>query len=213
MIRPQKCDILRLIRVWCYLLPLQSSLFVDVYGQCIPSINELETAESQVTDFSVERQYILCPQSTYTIGRQDYFGTLLFETGSHMIRLRPNLHIQCGDTGERSNNCVINGGTVQVDGTSFFDGSTAGSTVLSNVKVTGLTFTNVEKYHVWIDQPGEVAFRDCAFQVRKIFGLLYGPTEVRACVCLIRCFFCRIRRTQYYQSCWIISIRVARHRC
>jgi hypothetical protein len=70
---------------------------------------------------------------------------------------------------------VITGGTVQVDGTSFFmaaspngNGTTTG-TVLNNVKLTGLTFTNVEKYHVWIDQPGEVTFRDCAFQVRNIF--------------------------------------------
>ena len=176
MMRSLKCGILRLVRVWCYyLLPFQSMLFVTVRGQttCIISINELESAEAQVTDFSVQRTYTLCPQTTYTIGRQDYFGTILYETGSHMIHLRPNLHIQCGDTGARTNNCIISGGTIQVDGTSFFVANTTTINVLSNVQMTGLTFTNVEKYHVWIDQPGDVTFRDCAFQVRKYSANLF----------------------------------------
>ena len=205
MLRSQKSYVLRLVRLWCCLLPFQSSLFVVVYGQstCILSINELESAESQVTDFSVERLYTLCPQSTYTIGRQDYFGAILFETGSHMIHLRPNLHIQCGDTGARSNNCIINGGTVQVDGTSFFAANTTGSTVLSNVKITGVTFTDVEKYHVWIDQPGDVTFRDCSFQVQtaSCFGTI-STHIVKGCphICLTLFTFCyRIRRMLYYQ--------------
>ena len=181
MHRSQQCSILRLMRVWCCLLSLQSTLLVDtVYGQstCLLSINELESAESQVTDFSVERRYTLCPETTFTIGRQDFFGTLLYETGSHVIHLRPNLHIQCGDTGARSNNCVISGGTVQMDGTAFFVANSTGSTVLTNVKMTGLTFTNVEKYHVWIDQPGDVTFRDCAFQVRSVTFLTNGSAII-----------------------------------
>ncbi len=85
-----------------------------------------------------------------------------------MIHLRPNLQIQCGDDGARANNCIVSGGTVQVDGTLFFRPNATSSTMgLSNVVLTGLTFTNVEKYHVWIDQPGQVLFRDCAFQVRS----------------------------------------------
>lgn len=184
MIRSQKYFAIRLVRLWCCLLLLQSSLFVAVHGQstCILSINELESEESQVTDFSVERLYTLCPQTTYTIGRQDYYGTVLYETGSHMIHLRPNLHIQCGDTGARSNNCIISGGTVQVDGTSFYVANATGSTTLSNVKMTGLTFTNVGKYHVWIDQPGEVTLLDCAFQdstdaILPIFMDYFDPTS------------------------------------
>jgi hypothetical protein len=219
MIRSQKCFVIRLVRLWCCLLPLQSSLFVAVHGQstCILSINELESEESQVTDFSVERLYTLCPQTTYTIGRQDFYGTVLYETGSHMIHLRPNLHIQCGDTGARSNNCIISGGTVQVDGTTFYVANATGSAALSNVKMTGLTFTNVGKYHVWIDQPGEVTLHDCAFQVRKkiLFTIL---TKIFA-TCLdilshaVLCFYFRIQRTLYYPSLWIILIRPARHRC
>jgi hypothetical protein len=169
MIRSQKSYAQYLMQLWCCLLPFQSP-FAIVTGQvtstCISSINDFETAESALTDFSVVRQYILCPETTFTIGRQDHYGTTLFDTGSHMIHLRPNLHIQCGDSGSRTNNCVISGGTVQMDGTAFFGSNSTSGTALSNVIITGLTFTNVEKHHIWIEQPGDVVIRDCVFQVR-----------------------------------------------
>jgi hypothetical protein len=82
-----------------------------------------------------------------------------------MIHLRPNLHIQCGTDGSRMNNCIVDGGTIQVDGTPFFGSNITAGTVLSNVILTGLTFTNVHKHFIWIDQPGNVLIRDCAFQV------------------------------------------------
>jgi hypothetical protein len=144
----------------------------NVYGQtasnCIASLNDLEALEVQVTDFSVVREYILCPATTFTVAVQDYYGAIQYSTGSEMIRLRPNLHLQCGSTGSRSDNCVISGGSVQMDGTSF--GASNGTQVsLSNVVITGLTFTNVLKYNVWIDQPGTVSFRDCVFQVNGVW--------------------------------------------
>lgn len=207
MFQAQKGFLHRLMQVWCFLLPFQSSLLLAVHGQsaCILSIDELESAESQVTDFSVERLYTLCPQTTYTIGRQDYFGTLLVETGSKMIHLRPNLHIQCGDTAARSNGCVVSGGTVQVDGTSFFG---ANATVLSNVRMTGITFTNVEKYHVWIDQPGDVVFTDCSFQVCYIENT-FGAVKYAAKWSYAILIFLsdRILRMPYYRFYWIILIQ------
>ena len=174
MLQPQKCFIHRLMHVWCLLLlPFPSTLLVAGQSSaCIQSIDILESAEAVVTDFSVQRVYTLCPQTTFTIGRQDYYGTLLSGTGTDMIHLRPNLHIQCGDNGARSNNCVITGGTLQVDGTSFYTGSSTSAVVLSNIRMTGITFASVEKYHVWIDQPGDVVFHDCSFQVRRFLLLV-----------------------------------------
>lgn len=134
----------------------------QVTSDCISNINDMEAAELLVTDFSIVRTYTLCPSTTYNIGLQDYFGEIRYETGSDMIHLRPNLHIQCGATGERTNNCMITGGTVQVDGTAFFINST--STTLSNVMLSGLTFTNALEHNIWIDQPGTVVIRDCVFQ-------------------------------------------------
>ena len=174
-----KCFLHTLVRMWLCCLSFQSSHLSPLWGvngqtttQCYTSINDLESAESLVTDFSVPRLYTLCPETTFTIGQQDYFGTILSATGGDMIHLRPNVQIQCGDDGARANNCIVSGGTVQVDGTLFYrsnaNGTTTTTTGLGNVILTGLTFTSVEKYHVWIDQPGQVLFRDCAFQVRSL---------------------------------------------
>jgi hypothetical protein len=138
-----------------------------VIGQtssCISSTNDLEALEAAVTDYSVERQYTLCPQTTYSIGRLDFYGTLLTTSGSDMIHLRPNLHIQCGETGESTNNCIISGGSVQLDGTGFRTNVTS----LENVVITGLTFTNTLQSNVWIDRMGSVLFRDCIFHVSVV---------------------------------------------
>lgn len=129
-------------------------------SSCISSTNDLEALESAVTDYSVERQYILCPETTFSIGRLDFYGTLISSTGSDMIHLRPNLHLQCGETGESTNNCIISGGSVQLDGTGFRKNVTS----LENVVITGLTFTNTLQSNVWIDRMGSVLFRDCIFQ-------------------------------------------------
>jgi hypothetical protein len=136
-----------------------------VNGQtCLSSTNDLESLELQVTDYSVERKYILCPQTTYTIGLLDFYGEMQPSTGDAMIQLRPNLHIQCGETGESTNNCIITGGTLQVDGTAFRNNVTS----LENVVITGLTFTNTLQSNVWIDRQGAVTFRDCIFQVNSV---------------------------------------------
>ena len=79
-----------------------------------------------------------------------------------MIPLRPNLHIKCGLNGSHHNSCVLNGGDVQVDGTTFLENT---STTVQNVLIEGLTFVNAQRYMVWITKPGNVTFRDCVFQV------------------------------------------------
>jgi hypothetical protein len=157
----------RRIQVWCYCCLFLFTLISVIYGQdvsnCISSINDIESAELLITDYSIVRQYILCPATTFTIAIQDYYGSVIYETGSTMIHLRPNLHIQCGTSGSRMNNCILDGGTIHIDGTSFFTNSTP--TSLSNIIFTGITFTNAQKHFIWIDQPGDVLIRDCAFQV------------------------------------------------
>jgi hypothetical protein len=130
-------------------------------SSCISSTSDLEALEAAVTDYSVERQYILCPATTFSIARLDFYGTLITSTGSDMIHLRPNLHLQCGESGESTNNCIISGGSVQLDGTALWKNVTS----LENVVITGLTFTNTLQSNVWIDQMGSVLFRDCVFQV------------------------------------------------
>ena len=163
---PALCQCLLLL-----LLGLQCDL---TKGQtCLSSTNDLESLEVLVTDYSVERRYILCPQTTYSIGLLDFYGTLQTATGADMIHLRPNLHIQCGDSGESANNCIISGGSLQVDGTAFRNNVTS----LDNVVISGLTFTNTLQSNVWIDRQGSVLFRDCIFQVNLGWLSLYIDTD------------------------------------
>ena len=79
-----------------------------------------------------------------------------------MIHARPNLIVKCGDDGLRENSCVVKGGSVHVDGTSFF--GVGSNTTVHNVTIAGVTFEGATKYSVWITKPGHVVFQDCEFR-------------------------------------------------
>lgn len=138
-------------------------LFIARAAGCIRSTNELVVEESKVTDLSITREYILCEDTVFSIGFLDYFDQTE-SGGSDIIPLRPNLHLKCGSTGSRSNNCLVESGDVQMEGTTFFG---APGNVLENVVITGVTFSSAQKHMVWINKPGNILFEDCAFQVSK----------------------------------------------
>jgi len=128
---------------------------------CIKTTNMLIVEESAVTDLSVTREYILCPGAVFSIGFQDFYGTPL-DGGSDMIPLRPNLHLKCGKSGSRENNCLVTAGDVLMEGTTMYN--TPGDS-LENVVITGVTFSNAQKHMVWINKPGNIIFQDCEFRV------------------------------------------------
>lgn len=130
---------------------------------CIGTTNELIVQESKVTDLSVTREYILCENTKYSIGFQDFFGKL-FSGGSDMIQLRPNMHLKCGASGSKSNMCLITSGDVQMEGTTVYAGP---GEFLANVVITGVTFADAGKHMVWINKPGNIVFEDCEFRVSK----------------------------------------------
>jgi hypothetical protein len=136
---------------------------VAALDDCLGSINELVAKEAVVADTGVVRTYALCGETVYTIAPSDYFGELLSEDGQQRIPLRPNLHLKCGASGARENNCLIMSGDVQLDGTNFFG---VGSETVDNVVIEGLTFLDGGKYQAWINKPGNVVFRNCEFRVR-----------------------------------------------
>ena len=133
---------------------------------CIGSTNELIIEESKVTDLSVTREYVLCEEAVFNVGFLDYyFGQQ--GGGSDMIQLRPNLHLKCGASGSRSNNCLVTSGDVQMEGTTFYG---APGDILDNVVITGVTFANARKHTVWINKPGNILFQDCEFRVSGRFA-------------------------------------------
>jgi hypothetical protein len=130
---------------------------------CVRTTSELSARESNVTDLSVVREYFLCENTIYRIGFQDYYGSLL-AGGSDMIHLRPNLHLKCGASGSRDNNCLVIAGDVQLDGTTVYG---VPEDAVDNVVITGVTFSGARQHMVWINKPGNVLFQDCVFRVRK----------------------------------------------
>jgi hypothetical protein len=133
---------------------------VDCYG----NLNTIALREGllSATDLLQVRSYTLC-SGVYTVGTLNYDNELV--EGQDMLALRSNLRIRCGESGSRDNNCIINGGDVQVDGTNLY--SVPDGTV-DNVILEGLTFTGPMKHMVHINKPGGVIFKDCVFRVRNI---------------------------------------------
>jgi hypothetical protein len=95
-----------------HLLPLFSLLIGMSVAQgpedCIDSLSLLVVAELFIVDTTVPREYILCPDRTYTT-------SLLLLPGETTendapITIRPNLTVKCGASGARSNNCIVTGG-------------------------------------------------------------------------------------------------------
>lgn len=132
-----------------------------VQAQCIPNTWTIFNRESTVTDTSVQRSYILCPNTNYSIGTYDYSYQIVRGTGTPMIPLRPNMSVKCGTDGSFHNNCIIKGGPVHVDGTNHF-GLVNGT--VENVVFQGLTFENAQRYMVWINKGGSVTFEECVFR-------------------------------------------------
>lgn len=129
---------------------------------CIDSFAELDYYESQVSSYETVRRYVLCDNTLFDAGSLDpYYGKLL--STSSMLHLRPNLHIQCGATGRRHNNCRFRYGDIHIDGTSFY-GVSNGS--LDNIVIEGVTFFGSRKHVAFLDKPGDVLFQDCVFKVR-----------------------------------------------
>jgi hypothetical protein len=161
-------------------LPLASSSSTQ---KCYSSLPDIESIEQLVPadDYAVPRTYILCPHTDFYVSslhhnNQYYYGAALpddfhnNDSPLSMINLRPYLRLQCGDHGDRDDNCRIVGGDVQLEGTHHHfgirhdDGDT--SSRLDNVWIVGLTFVEPRRHMVLIDRPGDIVFLDCAFQVR-----------------------------------------------
>lgn len=155
---------------WCWFLfiAVVTILPTTVHGQCIHDLHELRKMEQQVTDTSKTRTYIICPNKEYDIGSLDYDNNLrVGRPGDDVVYpplpLRPNLILKCGTNGLRTDQCWINSGHLQIDGTSMM-GIT--NPTVNNVLIQGFTFIGATKHSLWVTKPGSITFRDCEWKVR-----------------------------------------------
>ena len=147
-------------------LTLRLTTFLAVlcrsFSQCVNDIGTIAQRESLVTDTSFPRSYTLCPNTDFEIGYLDFNNRVT--SGQPMLPLQSNMRVQCGDDGSRSNGCRIRGGSVQVDGTDYFE---FGPRLIKDVVLEGITFFNTSMHSAWLNQPGDIVFRDCEFRVRN----------------------------------------------
>jgi hypothetical protein len=131
---------------------------------CLYTMEQLVQAETSVTDYTVTREYVICENRAMLLGSFDMNNVLVDGSGSPPFPIRPNLHVRCGDTGARENNCLVSGGDVQIDGTSYF--GVESKLDVSNVVFEGFTFESTSKYSVWATKKGDITFIDCEWRVR-----------------------------------------------
>ena len=141
----------------------------DESTQCAQSISEIFGAEAAVEDTSVERTYMLCPNTTYTTGvyvpAADGSGSGSIENGDLPLFVRPNARVVCGKDGRKENNCVVGGGTFGAVSTPGF---VFPEILYDNVRYQGITFAN----HlgggtglIAIMSAANITFVDCVFKV------------------------------------------------
>jgi hypothetical protein len=134
---------------------------VSAQTACLSTTNQIALAEAAISDTSVPRTYIMCPFLLYSVGALDYYDQPK-EGGQAMIPLRPNMIIKCGYTGRRDGECLIGGGDLFLDGTSYhgiLDKSVDG------VKIEGFTFIAPGRFAAEFTKSGSVEFVDCIFRV------------------------------------------------
>jgi hypothetical protein len=126
---------------------------IPTQAPCFTDLNGLTFLEDGVSNVSVPRVYILCPNTVFNTAGDGV-------QGSSPIVIRPNVSTLCGTSGRRSNNCVVTGG-IGLSGTplNFLDGSNIGS-----VFIRGITFRRLTDAVFFLGQwVGRVEVHDCAF--------------------------------------------------
>lgn len=139
---------------------------------CISKLQQILDEESRVSDVSSPRFYVLCPNTTFVTEEKGTVVTTTTNTTNATwgaaeerqvpLVLRPNMHVRCGNSGSRSNACIITGGALGIFGAATLDGHTD----LGHVVLQGLTVQSVLQNSLVIGgQHGRVEIVDCAFQV------------------------------------------------
>lgn len=128
---------------------------------CTSYLDDIYFSESDVKDSTVQRTYVLCPDTVFRVGsRHDQDGTPL--GGSYPIILgRSNIRVLCGANGSFDNGCEVINGVVQV---AHFDEFGNNNGPIANALVQGISFSGASAINALVSGTGDVVFRDCVFR-------------------------------------------------
>ena len=137
---------------------------------CFDNLSDIRSLERHVVDVSVQRKYILCPDTVFDLGHVDADGNIV--DGQMPIQLRPNVIYQCGEDGLRSSNCILKGGDFGV--MSFYGVYDGIYETVHGAELHGLTFESQERFTAVLKAAGEVSFVECAFVVGEMFMFVFS---------------------------------------
>jgi hypothetical protein len=133
---------------------------------CLNSLDGIDKIESEIENDQWTRTYILCANTTFTVGSTgDISGPRKASSGPIVIG-RPNIRIICGPDAKSRNGCVVSGGKLQLAIQDVFQTGRPAT----NGYVRGLTFTGASSVNVLAVYPSDVEFRDCIFRVSELCG-------------------------------------------
>ena len=127
--------------------------------ECFNSTKVLFQAMLRASSFQ-KTEYILCPDTTFNIGRFDDAGRCCLD-GDYSLFLRSRSTVKCGADGKSSNNCIFLGGNTQL----FYIGTFFGDLVAQDVVVMGITFQSTSFLSTALANRGDITFIDCIWRV------------------------------------------------
>jgi hypothetical protein len=130
---------------------------------CFDDIDNALARERAVTDTSVQRTIILCPNKDYFMGRADPDRPGFVIGGFNAISPRPNSHWKCGEEGLASNNCIMKDGDFPI--VSF-----GGDVDHTNIIFSGITVEASFRGGMLLANSGDVTFSSCVFRVSVCDG-------------------------------------------
>jgi hypothetical protein len=135
---------------------------------CVSNLLTIAQRELSISDTSVRRVYTLCPRTTFTTG---VIVNSTVTGGQFPLNVRANMSIRCGDSGSRSNNCIITGG-IGVIGSPDNIGRNSNSLI----QFQGITFSELYDIGFFIRGIGRIEVIDCAFRNSNAVPNIYLET-------------------------------------
>lgn len=149
-----------------------------VIGICFSTLEAIYNTEaSSSLNTLVRRQYVLCPDSTFKIGKFNDNDQIIEGSDYPLLLFRPNVRILCGDNGSSSNNCIFSGGDypVEIIKPSLLLETDLTDEVVANIEIRGVTFTGakISSFYADSDSPGSIKFTDCIWTKNIGFGPIW----------------------------------------
>jgi len=140
---------------------------------CVEDLKVIYEIERDLDSDNATRTYRLCPDTKYNMlssGGAEVGDSVTEHVHEPPIVIgRSNIHLICGADGKSSNNCILDGGYIQLIVHNEFDVPEE-HLPASNAVVQGITFTGAISTNVLVQStmPIHIKFHDCIFKVRSI---------------------------------------------